>query len=286
MPTQAVRFATVGTIIAWGVAAAYLASLTRVTVVSPNGTPSSESVPLWHSLVPVAVGSALALSLPLLWRAPRLPVVVVEHSRLALSTLLLVILAIAFPVSVAATGGMGGWYLVLKALLLIAVPAVIVAVARPSISFNQPAVAWRWWAPGITVATWFVLAKLAPWHPAWDPGDVDPVFIAIAAILTALTAGVGEELFYRRWLQSRLEALFGAWAGILLASIAFGLMHLGSHGTGDLFVDIARVITHQGTVGLFLAILWWRYRNLTMIILAHILVNGWDVIVYLIGMSS
>ena len=68
-----------------------------------------------------------------------------------------------------------------------------------------------------------------------------------------------------------------------MTSVLFGLMHLSSHGTGEVLVDIARVIAIQGTFGWFLGVLWWRYRNLTLIIGAHLLSNGWGVITYLMA---
>ncbi|SJN37028.1 Abortive infection protein [Micrococcus lylae] len=104
----------------------------------------------------------------------------------------------------------------------------------------------------------------------------------IGATATAVTAGVGEELFFRLWLQTRLEALLGAPAGIALASTFFGLMHLTSHGSGNLMLDVAQVVVVQGTFGLFLGILWWRFRNLWFTILAHLITNGWPVLVWLV----
>lgn len=35
--------------------------------------------------------------------------------------------------------------------------------------------------------------------------------------------------------------------------------------------------------GLFLGVLWWRYRNLALIILTHLIVNGWGVALELIS---
>jgi membrane protease YdiL (CAAX protease family) len=54
-------------------------------------------------------------------------------------------------------------------------------------------------------------------------------------------------------------------------------MHLGSHGTGDFLIDVARVIVIQGSFGLFLGIMWWRYRNLTANVIVHVFANGWAV---------
>lgn len=51
-----------------------------------------------------------------------------------------------------------------------------------------------------------------------------------AVIVLAVTSSVAEELFFRGFLQQVLtERLFegNLWAGLLLASLAFGLMHIG-----------------------------------------------------------
>ena len=172
-------------------------------------------------------------------------------------------------------------YILAKAALLIALPALLVLTVRRSVRIHRGSGAWRWWAPAVVVVVWFLLAELAPWNPIYDPGDVDPTFLIIAATATALTASVGEELFFRRWLQTRLEAGLGVWAGIGVTSVLFGLMHLGSHGTGQIWLDVAQVIAVQGTFGWFVGVMWWRYRNLTMVILVHLLSNGWGVLVHL-----
>ena len=130
------------------------------------------------------------------------------------------------------------------------------------------------------------LSQVAPWNPAAPAQEVDLMYFIIAALLTALTAGVGEELFYRRWLQTRLEAALGAWPGIALSALLFALMHLGSHGSGDIVLDIARVIVVQGSFGLFVGIMWWRYRNLTAIIVVHLIANGWGAVAAIVRAAT
>ncbi len=44
--------------------------------------------------------------------------------------------------------------------------------------------------------------------------------------LLAFPVGIGEESFFRGFLQSRLSETFSPWGGILLSSLAFGAMHI------------------------------------------------------------
>jgi membrane protease YdiL (CAAX protease family) len=169
-----------------------------------------------------------------------------------------------------------GWYLLAKVALLTVAAGLAVALLR-GVGLDRATGAWRWWAPIAVVAVWAALGPAAPWAAPADFSGIEPVDLVLIAVLTALTAGVGEELFYRRWLQTRVEALLGPWAGIILTSVAFALMHLGSHGTGEPLIDIPRLLVTHGSFGLFMGVLWWRYRNLTLIIAAHILYNGWSV---------
>lgn len=108
--------------------------------------------------------------------------------------------------------------------------------------------------------------------------------LMVAASVTALTAGVGEEIFCRYWLQTRLEALGGRWFGILAASLLFAAMHFGSRGTSlDLDVRLVSVIAQQGLFGLLCGYLWSRYRRLWAPIVVHILANALAVMLHLLG---
>lgn len=255
-----------------------LASLVTVLVVYPNGAPVSADpgapvVPWWVVLAPALAGIALALVIP--WRPPALPALATASQALRRSSLALLGVAVAFPV-VAAVGGLSGLsYGLVKVLMLVSVAAVIVG-ALGGVRIDRPSRAWRWWAPAVVVAAWTLLSQVAPWNPRYDAGGIDPVVLLVSAVMTALTAGVAEELFYRRWLQTRLEAWLGPWPGIAVATLAFALMHFASHGTGQPLLDGARFIVAQGSFGLLMGVLWWRYRNLTAVVVAHILANGWQ----------
>ncbi len=267
------------TIVAIGIALA-IGSLVIVAVALPEGAatssdPGAPTVSWWALLLPSLAGIILCLVLP--WAPTAQPVLVRDVGPLRSSTTILLIIAVVFPVIVGIPGvASSGWYLLAKVSLLTVVAGIIVALFR-GCEIDRATGAWRWWAPTVVVAVWTALGPAAPWAAPNDFSGFDPIDLLIISSLTALTAGVGEELFYRRWLQTRIEALLGPWPGIIIASSAFALMHLGSHGTGEPLIDIPRLLVTHGSFGLFMGVMWWRYRNLTLIILAHVISNGWAV---------
>lgn len=274
------RTKTIGSlIVAIGIALATV-SLVIVSVALPEGAatssgPGAASIPWWAVLLPPLAGIALCLVLP--WAPPAQPALVSDRKRLRASTIILLAIAVVFPVIVGIPGvASGGWYLIAKISLLTGATGIVVALLR-GINIERAVGAWRWWAPVVVVAVWTALGPAAPWAASHDFSGMDPIDLLIVSILTALTAGVGEELFYRRWLQTRLEAWLGPWPGIIITSCAFALMHLGSHGTGEPLIDIPRLLVTHGSFGLFMGVLWWRYRNLALIVLAHVIYNGWAV---------
>lgn len=266
-------------------AAVWLVSFAALLMVAPGGTPVSadpgaEPIPYWVTVSPVVLGIALTLLVPP--RSARRPVLIGRHTSFAITTAGLLALAVVFPVAAAVVPLRGESYVLGKLALLMIVPAVLVMTFRDAVRIQWRKDRSRWWAPAIVVVVWVLHSQVAPWNPVFDPAGHDLTLLVTAATATAITAGVGEELFYRLWLQSRLEAGMGPWPGICVASLAFALMHLGSHGTGAPLVDIARVVVVQGSFGLFVGIMWWRYRNLVAIILVHVIVNGWAIAVALL----
>ncbi|OYO13925.1 CPBP family intramembrane glutamic endopeptidase [Enemella evansiae] len=118
-----------------------------------------------------------------------------------------------------------------------------------------------------------------------NPTGIDPVTVAIIAAITALTAGVLEEFFFRGWLQTRLQALGSGWAAVAISSVAFAGMHLGSHGGGLPALDsVASVLANQGLSGVLLGHLALRYGRLWPSIVAHIGLNGLPVLAYLVAL--
>jgi len=98
----------------------------------------------------------------------------------------------------------------------------------------------------------------------------------------SVEAGITEEFFFRRLLQSRLAALTGSQASAAcLGALAFGLAHapgfflrgagadegLGAH-PGPLLAA-AYSVTMQGVVGLVFGVLWARTRSFTLVVALH-----------------
>lgn len=176
-------------------------------------------------------------------------------------------------------------YVLLKAVLFLLVPCLVLGmVARrrgSSVDIARPRIAaWIIAVPALGLG---VLSTLGPWSS--PPPSVWPPLapLLVAATATAITAGLGEEILYRRLLQTRLEALTGRWTGLLIASILFGLMHSFSHGDGALWENALQAIAMQGTTGIAIGLLWSRWRRIWVCVLAHVLLNGLGVLLHLAG---
>ena len=79
--------------------------------------------------------------------------------------------------------------------------------------------------------------------------------------IIALFAGVGEELFFRGWLQGLLTDRFAVWLGISIASVVFGLLHYLS-GTYAIYA---------GLTGLYLGVIYQVSANLYIVMAIHTL---------------
>lgn len=274
-----------GRVVLAGCALAWVAAVAVVLLAHPDGLavsadPAAARRPLWQVFLPPLAGIALVLALPP--RRTRQPAVLEDRRAAARSTVFLLALA-AVIVVVGLTPLNGVDFALVKGVLLLAVPALVLRfVWRGGVQVIRAPGAWRWWAPAVVVVVWTWLAHAAPWVPPADFSGTGLAFLIAGAVVTAITAGVGEELFYRRWLQTRLEAWLGPAAAIALNAVLFGLMHFGTHGAADLRMDAALIIAVQGTSGVFLGVLWWRYRSIAVNILVHLIMNGWAVVAYLL----
>lgn len=263
-------------------------SLTVLLVLAPGGLarsadPGAPLVPYGHLLLPTAVALALAVLVPSRAQVP--PPRAADVRRVLVAVAVMLAAAAAFPLVVAATGvAARAEYHLVKVAVLVAVPGVAVLVTRGSLTATAPRAAWRWWAPALVVLAWTALAQAAPWLRHGDYSGYPADLLLAAGVATAVTAGVGEELLYRVWLQTRLEALLGRWGGIAVATLAFAALHVGSrHGQG-LLVEAAGAVAVQGLgFGLVAAYLWSRYRNAWLTVALHVLANGYVVAVALLS---
>lgn len=265
------------------------ASLLTLVVASPQGLrtsadPGAPLVPYWVVLLPVAVGLVAARLLPP--RVPALPPALLNRRGVQRALLVMVACALAFPALVELLGVSNSvLYHPLKVMVLLVVPALAAWWTRGSITHPWKragsASSWRWWAPALVVVVWALPAVVAPWQEVPEYTGVPVEFLIGAAVLTAITAGIGEEVFYRYLLQTRAEALLGRWGGIAMATVLFALMHVGSRQAMGLGEEAAAALVVQGSFGLFVAYLWARFRNLWLNVAAHILINGYPIVVVL-----
>lgn len=243
---------------------------------------SAEPYPLWMPLTSALIVLLLTRLVP-----PRLatldPLADIDRQRITREVWVLVGAAIAFPALVVAATAAGMTrdviYSPLKVLIFLVIPLLAFRAFRGDGSKAR----WitrldrtRALAPIVPVVAWFLLARLGPLAPpAIAPASLpDPVTMAVASVITLLTAGVLEEVFYRGFLQTRLESVVGRWPAIATSSILFAAMHIASHvHVSTLAVDLATIIAVQGTFGVMQGYLWSRYRNIWAPIAIHVAIN-------------
>jgi membrane protease YdiL (CAAX protease family) len=130
------------------------------------------------------------------------------------------------------------------------------------------------WRSGRTALLWCALPAAMVVH-ALATGSVTLAWVGRHALDVALQAAIGEELFDRGVLQSRLERFGPGWA-VIGSAILFGLTHVPMqlhHGAPDVLGAAARCMVEQTTMGLVFALLFWRTRSLLPSMLLHTLKN-------------
>lgn len=267
-------------LIAVFVLAVVLTAMRNPAGVVASADPGHSPVPLLLLLMPTLLTIGVTLLLP---RGPRTAGIHVRRPRpLRGETVLLLALVAAFPLLVPLLP-LPEDYVLLKAALFMLVPSLVLwwsARRRgPSVVIGRPGA--RWWIPALPALLLGILASVGPFSGG-VPTTMPPLAVLlIAATSTAITAGLGEELMYRRFLQPRVEALIGPGSGMLLVALLFGLMHVFSHGGGVPWDDALQVIAVQGTTGIALGLIWLRWRTLWPCVLAHVLLNGLGVALHI-----
>ncbi|MBP2478822.1 membrane protease YdiL (CAAX protease family) [Crossiella equi] len=227
------------------------------------------TLPLWLLVVPALLGIALTRVFPprLRWENP-----FGRHlERTRRESAWLVVLAVLFAVAMVVQES-PLVFLIAKPLLLVVIPLVLFAVNRRGGAPRekwQPLGTARLLAPVLPVAVFLALTYLIGVYP--DSTTIPPWDVIVAVFLFN---AVFEELFYRRWLQSRLEAVLGMWPAIVLAALLWAVWHVGIMSHHGLGLGILTVLAGHGIRGLFLGYLWARYRNFSALLLTHGVINA------------
>lgn len=232
-----------------------------------------DTVPVWMRWVPALVGVLVIRLVPA--RSPAGPAAT-RRTRVEAGVLLAA--AAAFAVALHLAGGGEPAHVLLKALLLLVVPVVLFRLRRgsPGIALDARPQA----APVVPVAVWLLLSCAGPFalRPSDYADTVDTATLIATVVVVFLVNSLLEEVFYRRWLQTRWEALLGRWPAIVLASLAWAAWHVAIQGVGNLPVDLASAFANQGVQGLFLGYLWSRYRLMWPLLVVHGAVNALPVL--------
>lgn len=230
------------------------------------------TVPMWWRWIPALAGIVLVRLVPV-----DVGVEVRKGRTLRLEAAVLLAAAVLFATTLRLAGGGEPAHTLLKLPLLLGVPAVMFWLLRrePTTWTTGPVTSWRRYGPVIPVAVWLALSYSGPLStpPSGYGFEVDAVTLALTIAVVFLVNSVLEEVFYRRWLQTRWEFLLGRWPAIVLASLLWAAWHIGIQGTCSLHTDLASTFVNQGVIGLFLGYLWSKYRMMWPILVVHGAIN-------------
>lgn len=238
------------------------------------------TVPFWHKWVISTVLILLMAGLPSK-SADNNPFKTAEGKIVRRQSVILVISAVLFAVILNAfpADNAGSYMPFVKIPLLIIVPAIMISSAEHKrLSKELPDHSYmknnQWIFPGVAATAWIILEFFSPLGSP-DTPEYQMAFIALAtgALFSFLLNSVLEELFYRVWLQTRLEALLGTWPAIMISSVLWAVWHMAIQGGGSLDIAFSNVMVNQGVLGLFLGFLWAKYRNVWVLIIIHGLIN-------------
>jgi membrane protease YdiL (CAAX protease family) len=101
----------------------------------------------------------------------------------------------------------------------------------------------------------------------YDKGAGMPMWVI--ALLLFFVTGPGEELYWRGYLQKNLMVRFGQWQGWLLATAIYAAVHIWS--LNFMLIGAAAV------AGAFWGAMYWRFKNLTPVIISH---SIWSAVIF------
>jgi membrane protease YdiL (CAAX protease family) len=159
--------------------------------------------------------------------------------------------------------------------LLLAVAALVTAAATGDVVAQLRVGRGRAGASGYVVAVVGATALSAAGSAVADRAGVGPGPVmsaiadavasgpALAVVSLAVVPGIAEELFFRGLMQTRLAATLGPWPAILVASAAFGGLHMDAVQGTVAFV-----------VGVYLGWIAHHYGTIRPAIVAHVVNNA------------
>ncbi|WP_188195946.1 CPBP family intramembrane glutamic endopeptidase [Nonomuraea sp. SYSU D8015] len=245
--------------------------VTGNTEVAQSADPGATPASLWAAALPPLAAIVLARLVPARIEVP-LPTADLPRPRLRREAWTLV--AAAVLMAMIGPLARGELHVIVKVLVLLVLPLAAFRLIRGDGPRARTIIApVTWLAPLPAVLAWFLLSEVSPLAVPLTQDLPDPLTLAVASLVTLLTAGVLEEVFYRAWLQTRLEVLYGGGPAIMASALLFAFMHSSRIDAGDPLLGMATIVAFQGMFGLMQGYLWARYRNVWMIIFMHVIIN-------------
>ncbi|AVP44682.1 CPBP family intramembrane glutamic endopeptidase [Bacillus cereus] len=238
------------------------------------------TIPFWYKWIPVIVGILLVRFLPFHHKNYN-PLQQFEPRRIIIQTAILFLSGSLFTICLLTTNFEGMalqlWFMIFKIILLLFTPLMLLLFykkERPKQVKSTGDIRWYQFTPLIVIIIWGYFNFFSIFSTPFVSIKMEPTILISILLVGFLINSVLEEIFYRVWLQTRLELLLGTWPAILLTSLLWASWHIALHGSGHWDIDTATVIVNLGIVGLFLGYLWARYRKVWVIIIVHGLINA------------
>ncbi|WP_182676028.1 CPBP family intramembrane glutamic endopeptidase [Staphylococcus simulans] len=162
-------------------------------------------------------------------------------------------------------------FYIYKFVLLLLIPLWVIKREKLSV-LSKANQAIDWSLAPIVYVIWLVLYFSPLNNIAHISYDEPYLFVLIFAVISILMNAVLEEVFYRVWLQTRLEHL-GIVTSICISTLLWSLWHAGIQGQGNLLELSAQALVTHALAGIFLGFFWAKYRNIYLLILIHVCMN-------------
>lgn len=238
------------------------------------------TVPFWHNWIISGILILLIMVLPAKFMN-RNPFKGADRKTVGSQSLILIILAVLFTVTLLALPRESAiiYFPLLKILLLITGPIIMFYYfehkqLNNKMSGHSYMKNNQWIFSGMVTIIWIILYFFSPFgSPDAPEYQMSFLVLAAGALFSFLLNSLFEELFYRVWLQTRLEALLGTWPAIMISSVLWSIWHMAIQGGDSADIAFSNVMINQGVLGLFLGFLWAKYRNVWVLIIIHGLMN-------------
>lgn len=164
-------------------------------------------------------------------------------------------------------------FYIYKLILLFIIPMIL--FYKENIYILKSAKQQRLWLiPLLICIVWYITYIIVNFNTLnLHKYDIPYDYLIIGAAISFILNAVLEELFYRIWLQSRLEPLLGFLPAIFITSILWALWHMGIQYHSNFLLTFTNVIVFHSITGIFLGLLWLKYRNIILNIFVHGLLN-------------